>query len=121
MADRRGDHAHLHAGRDLQPGHVLVKVEVGQLADQAAHRHYLFANLQIGDDVFLRFARTALRQRDGYSLQDIGIGYSRDWYRVDLSVTNLFDKAYATYQQSQTTTYTYEEGRSVNLTLSARF
>ncbi|WP_236784024.1 TonB-dependent hemoglobin/transferrin/lactoferrin family receptor [Azospirillum humicireducens] len=64
---------------------------------------------------------TALRQRDGYGLHDIGVTYNRNWYRVDLGVTNLFDKAYATYQQSQTTTYTYEEGRSVNLTLSARF
>lgn len=64
---------------------------------------------------------TALRQRDGYGLHDIGVSYDRDWYRLDLGVTNLLDKAYATYQQSQTTTYTYEEGRSVNLTLSARF
>lgn len=64
---------------------------------------------------------TLLRRRDGYGLHDAGVTYDRDWYRVDLSATNLFDKAYATYQQSQTTTYTYEEGRSVNLTLSARF
>jgi hemoglobin/transferrin/lactoferrin receptor protein len=64
---------------------------------------------------------TVLRRRDGYGLHDLGVAYDRDWWRADFSVTNLFDKAYATYQQSQTTTYTYEEGRSVNLTLTARF
>lgn len=64
---------------------------------------------------------TVLRRRDGYGLHDLGVAYDRKWYRVDFSVTNLFDKAYATYQQSQTATYTYEEGRSVNLTLTARF
>ncbi|WP_372394168.1 TonB-dependent receptor [Azospirillum sp. HJ39] len=64
---------------------------------------------------------TTLRRRDGYGLHDIRVSYDRDWYRLDLGVTNLLDKAYSTYQQSQTTTYTYEEGRSINLTLSARF
>jgi len=64
---------------------------------------------------------TVFRQRDGYGLHDLGVSYDRDWYRVDFSITNLFDKAYATYQQSQTTTFTYEEGRSINLTLTARF
>lgn len=64
---------------------------------------------------------TTPRRRDGYGLHDVGVTYDQEWYRVDLSVTNLFDKAYATYQQSQVTTYNYEEGRSVNLTLSARF
>ncbi|MFD1626063.1 TonB-dependent hemoglobin/transferrin/lactoferrin family receptor [Azospirillum griseum] len=64
---------------------------------------------------------TALRRRDGYTVHDIGVSYDRDWYRLDLGVTNLFDKGYVTYQQSQTETYSYEEGRSVNLTLTARF
>lgn len=64
---------------------------------------------------------TTLRRRDGYGLHDLGMAYDREGWRVDFSVTNLFDEAYATYQQSQTTTYTYEEGRSVNLTLTARF
>jgi hemoglobin/transferrin/lactoferrin receptor protein len=64
---------------------------------------------------------TLLRQRSGYSLHDLGVAYAQDWYRVDFSVTNLFDKAYATYQQSQLTTFTYEEGRSANLTLTAKF
>lgn len=64
---------------------------------------------------------TVLRRRDGYGLHDIGVTYDRAWYRVDLGVTNLFDQAYVTYQQSQATTYTYEEGRSVNVTLTARF
>lgn len=64
---------------------------------------------------------TQLRRRDGYGLHDLGVAYDNQGWRVDFSVTNLFDDAYATYQQSQTTTYTYEEGRSVNLTLTARF
>jgi hemoglobin/transferrin/lactoferrin receptor protein len=61
------------------------------------------------------------RQRDGYSLHDIGLIYDGDWFRADLSVTNLFDKAYATYQQSLATAYTYEEGRSANLRLTIPF
>ncbi|PRB81554.1 TonB-dependent receptor [Pseudomonas sp. MYb185] len=64
---------------------------------------------------------TVLRQRAGYGLHDIGVAYETRQYRVDLGVSNLFDKAYATYQQSQANTFSYEEGRSVNLTLSMRF
>lgn len=64
---------------------------------------------------------TALRRRDGYAIHDVGVSYDRDWYRVDLGVTNLFDRAYVTYQQSQAETYAYEEGRSVNVTFTARF
>lgn len=64
---------------------------------------------------------TATRQRSGYGLHSIGVAYDQDWWRVDLNVSNLFDQTYVTYQQSQTTTYTYEEGRSVNLALTARF
>ncbi|MGA6106940.1 TonB-dependent hemoglobin/transferrin/lactoferrin family receptor [Pseudomonas solani] len=64
---------------------------------------------------------TLLRRRDGYALHDIGLTWEQDPYRVDLGVSNLFDQAYATYQQSQANTFTYEEGRSVNLTLSSRF
>lgn len=64
---------------------------------------------------------TALRRRDAYTIHDVGVSYDRDWYRLDLGVSNLFDKAYVTYQQSQAETYSYEEGRSVNLTLTARF
>ncbi len=61
------------------------------------------------------------RRRSGYSVHDIGASYDRDWYRVDVGITNLFDKAYSTYQQSLLTSYVYEEGRSFNLTLTARF
>ena len=64
---------------------------------------------------------TELRQRAGYGLHDIGVAYETRQYRVDLGVSNLFDKAYTTYQQSQANTFSYEEGRSVNLTLSTRF
>lgn len=64
---------------------------------------------------------TALRRRDGYAIHDVGVSYDRDWYRVDLGVTNLFGRAYVTYQQSQADTYAYEEGRGVNVTVTARF
>jgi hemoglobin/transferrin/lactoferrin receptor protein len=61
------------------------------------------------------------RRRRGYSVHDISASYDRDWYRVDVGLTNLFDKAYSTYQQSLKTSYVYEEGRSFNLMLTARF
>ena len=64
---------------------------------------------------------TANRQRSGFSVHDIGVAYERDWYRFDAGVTNLFDKAYASYHQSLSSNYIYEEGRSVNLSLSAQF
>lgn len=64
---------------------------------------------------------TIARRRSGYSVHDIGTSYDRDWYRVDFGITNLFDKGYATYHQSLDTSYVYEEGRSFNFTLTARF
>jgi hemoglobin/transferrin/lactoferrin receptor protein len=64
---------------------------------------------------------TSDRRRRGYAVHDIGASYDRDWYRVDFGITNLFDKAYSTYQQSLKTSYVYEEGRSVNLTGTVRF
>jgi hemoglobin/transferrin/lactoferrin receptor protein len=64
---------------------------------------------------------TELRRRKGYVIHDIGGSYEYKQYRVDLGVSNLFDKVYSTYQQSLANTFTYEEGRSVNLALSARF
>ncbi|WP_019644802.1 TonB-dependent receptor domain-containing protein [Novispirillum itersonii] len=64
---------------------------------------------------------TLARQRSGYGLHSLGVAYDQDWWRADLNVSNLFDQTYVTYQQSQTTTYTYEEGRSINLSLTARF
>lgn len=64
---------------------------------------------------------TELRRRDSYTLHDVGLTYEKNWFRADFSVTNLFDEGYATYQQSQANTFAYEEGRSFNLTLSAKF
>lgn len=64
---------------------------------------------------------TILRRRDSHHVHDIGTSYERDWYRLDFSVTNLFDYAYASYQQGLNTNYTYEEGRSFNLNLTAKF
>ncbi|MEO5337851.1 MAG: TonB-dependent hemoglobin/transferrin/lactoferrin family receptor [Magnetospirillum sp. WYHS-4] len=64
---------------------------------------------------------TIARRRSGYAVHDIGTSYDRDWYRIDFGITNLFDKGYATYHQSLDTSYVYEEGRSFNFTLTARF
>ncbi|CAM5282991.1 Hemin receptor [Rhodanobacter lindaniclasticus] len=64
---------------------------------------------------------TELRRRSGYAVHDIGVTYQRRQYRVDVGITNLFNKGYATYQQSLADTFSYEQGRSVNVTLSARF
>ncbi|WP_129243616.1 TonB-dependent hemoglobin/transferrin/lactoferrin family receptor [Achromobacter veterisilvae] len=64
---------------------------------------------------------TELRRRSGYAVHDIGLSYQQRQYRIDVGITNLFDKPYATYQQSMAETFTYELGRSVNVTLSARF
>ena len=64
---------------------------------------------------------TELGRRKGYVIHDIGAAYEYKQYRVDLGVSNLFDKVYSTYQQSLANTFTYEEGRSVNLALTARF
>lgn len=64
---------------------------------------------------------TELWRRKGCVIHDIGAAFEYRQYRADLGVSNLFDKAYSTYQQSLANTFTYEEGRSVNLTLSARF
>jgi len=62
-----------------------------------------------------------LRRRSGYAIHDLGLTYERRQYRVDAGITNLFNKAYATYQQTLAETFSYEEGRSFNLTLSLRF
>lgn len=64
---------------------------------------------------------TTTARRRAYSVHDIGVAYDRDWYRADLGVTNLLDKAYVPYYSSNLQSYTYSEGRSVNMTLTARF
>jgi hemoglobin/transferrin/lactoferrin receptor protein len=63
----------------------------------------------------------ALRRRSGYATHDVGVTYEHRQYRVDVGITNLFNKGYATYQQSLANTFSYEEGRSFNVTLSVRF
>lgn len=61
------------------------------------------------------------RRRKAYTVHDVGTAYDRDWYRVDFSVTNLFDRAYAAYGQSLATSRIYEEGRSFNLFFTAKY
>ncbi|RMH94902.1 TonB-dependent hemoglobin/transferrin/lactoferrin family receptor [Lysobacter pythonis] len=78
--------------------------------------HYLGQFVRAQD-----YDSTLLRRRSGYATHDVGVGYEHRRYRVDVGVTNLFDKEYATYQQSMANTFSYEEGRSVNVTLGTRF
>lgn len=103
-------------GADLYAPPDKLALTLGYRLDEQWSVNYRgqFVKAQDYDD-------TLLRRRDGYALHDIGLTWERDPYRVDLGVTNLFDQAYATYQQTQANTFSYEEGRSVNLTLSSRF
>lgn len=66
---------------------------------------------------------TVLRRRAGYSVHDLYLSWSSvdGKYRVDAGVSNLFDKAYATYQSSNIYTNTYQQGRSLQLAFSAEF
>ncbi|GGB46877.1 ligand-gated channel protein [Tistrella bauzanensis] len=102
--------AHLYAPPDK------VTAGIGYAIDADWRLWYagIYAAAQDDDD-------TLFRRRSGYALHDLGVVFDQSWYRVDLAVTNLFDTAYVTYQQSLAETYTYEEGRSVNLRLTARF
>lgn len=64
---------------------------------------------------------TTTARRRAYAVHDIGVAYDRDWFRVDLGVGNLFDEAYVPYYSSNVQSYSYAEGRSVNMTLTTRF
>lgn len=65
---------------------------------------------------------TVLRQRPAYSVHDAFVTLTPRHlpFRLDVGVTNLFDKRYALYRNSTVYPDTYEEGRSVRVTLSAR-
>lgn len=66
---------------------------------------------------------TVLRRRPGYATHDVFASWmpAGQKYKLDLGVTNLFDKRYAAYQSSNTYAYTYQEGRSLKLALSVDF
>lgn len=67
---------------------------------------------------------TVLRRRPGYALHDAFATWTpagKSKYRVDFGVTNLFDKRYSAYQSSNKFAYTYQEGRSAKVALTANF
>lgn len=66
---------------------------------------------------------TALRRRSGYAVHDLFFNWtpSGQKFRIDAGVANLFDKRYLIYQSSNTSAFTYQEGRSVRISLSADF
>jgi hemoglobin/transferrin/lactoferrin receptor protein len=67
---------------------------------------------------------TVLRRRSGYSVHDLFTTWQspNQVYRVDFGITNMFDKRYLSYQQTQAAAMTaYEMGRSYNLSVSGSF
>lgn len=66
---------------------------------------------------------TVLRRRPGHATHDLFASWTPagQKFRLDVGVTNLFDKRYSAYQSSNAYAYTYQEGRSLKLALSADF
>jgi hemoglobin/transferrin/lactoferrin receptor protein len=66
---------------------------------------------------------TLLRRRGGYAAHDIFIAWKPvgEKYQVNAGVTNLFDKAYMTYQSANIYAQTYQPARSFLLSLNADF
>lgn len=66
---------------------------------------------------------TVLRRRPGHATHDLFVGWMPDGskFKLDVGITNLFDKRYSAYQSSNAYAYTYQEGRSLKLALSADF
>ncbi|MDO8926708.1 MAG: TonB-dependent hemoglobin/transferrin/lactoferrin family receptor [Sideroxyarcus sp.] len=67
---------------------------------------------------------TVLRQRSGYTVHDLYTTWQspRQAFRIDFGITNLTDKRYLSYQQTQAAALTaYEMGRSYNLSVAGSF
>lgn len=66
---------------------------------------------------------TVLRRRPGYATHDLFVSWmpAGQKFKVDAGITNLSDKRYSAYQSSNAYAYTYQEGRSLKLALSADF
>jgi hemoglobin/transferrin/lactoferrin receptor protein len=67
---------------------------------------------------------TVLRRRSGYAAHDLYASWQAPGQpvRVDFGITNLFDKRYLSYQQSQAQALSaYEMGRSYNLAVTGSF
>jgi hemoglobin/transferrin/lactoferrin receptor protein len=66
---------------------------------------------------------TVLRRRPGYATHDLFVSWMPAGWKatIDAGITNLSDKRYSGYQSSNAYAYTYQEGRSLKLALSADF
>jgi hemoglobin/transferrin/lactoferrin receptor protein len=66
---------------------------------------------------------TVLRRRPGHATHDLFVSWmpAGQKFKVDAGITNLSDKRYSAYQSSNAYAYTYQEGRSLKLALSADF
>ena len=66
---------------------------------------------------------TVLRRRPGHATHDVFASWmpSGQKFKLDVGITNLFDKRYSAYQSSNAYAYTYQEGRSLKLALSTDF
>lgn len=66
---------------------------------------------------------TVLRRRPAYDVHDVFVSVSPQSLpvRLDLGLTNIFDKRYALYKNSTANPNTFEVGRSVRATITARY
>jgi len=66
---------------------------------------------------------TVRRRRPGYATHDLFVSWMPSAWKVrlDAGITNLFDRRYSAYQSQNAYAYTYQEGRSLKLALSADF
>jgi len=66
---------------------------------------------------------TVLRRRAGYATHDLFVSWMPAAWKVkiDAGISNLFDKRYVAYQSANAYAYTFQEGRSLKLALSADF
>lgn len=66
---------------------------------------------------------TVLRRRAGYALHDLFLSWTptSQKVRLDVGISNLFDKAYVAYQSSNAYANAYQEGRSLKVSVSADF
>lgn len=66
---------------------------------------------------------TVIRRRAAYDVHDIFLTITPASlpFRLDLGMTNIFDKRYALYKNSTANPNTFEEGRSARITLTTRF
>ncbi|MBW7901420.1 MAG: TonB-dependent receptor [Rhodocyclaceae bacterium] len=66
---------------------------------------------------------TVLRRRSGYATHDVFLSWAPPGWkaRLDVGVANLFDRRYSAYQSGNAYAYTYQEGRSLKLSLGADF